>query len=101
MGLKTAINWFLGKTPESIEEQRKKVFMEEKEAATTRKEPWVRIISSGAMTSEGVEIEADWNIYFVNELIEKGYSGKNQDEIVEAWFRDLCRGVIKDFEAPQ
>ena len=40
--------------------------------------------------------ELDWNDIFVKSLTEAGYSGRTDDEIVNMWFDDLCRGVVGD-----
>jgi cytochrome P450 len=40
--------------------------------------------------------ELDWNDLFVKSLTEAGYSGRTDDEIVNMWFDDLCRGVVGD-----
>ena len=40
--------------------------------------------------------ELDWNTAFVSKLRESGYTGRTEEEVVEQWFNDLCRGVISD-----
>lgn len=40
--------------------------------------------------------ELDWNSAFVQKLRDCGYSGRSEEEVVEQWFNDLCRGVITD-----
>lgn len=42
--------------------------------------------------------ELDWNDAFVNQLREAGYSGRKDEDVVDQWFNDLCRGVVSDDE---
>lgn len=42
--------------------------------------------------------ELDWNDAFVKQLREAGYSGRQDEEVVDQWFNDLCRGVVSDDE---
>lgn len=69
-----------------------------KEIATKKKEPYVAVI--------GVELEEDnpgngafeldWNEYFVARLVKAGYTGKDDQQIVERWFQDICRNVVME-----
>lgn len=69
-----------------------------KEIATKKKEPYVAVL--------GVELEEDnpgngafeldWNEYFVVKLIKAGYQGKDDQQIVERWFQDICRNVVME-----
>lgn len=70
-----------------------------KEIATEAKMPWVDVITTTFEDPEKPNtgyFELDWNEYFVKSLIEAGYSGRTDDDIVNMWFNDLCRGVIGD-----
>ena len=40
--------------------------------------------------------ELEWNKHFVAKLEEAGYSGKDENEIVDAWFTTLCRGIAEE-----
>lgn len=42
--------------------------------------------------------ELDWNDAFVTQLREAGYSGRKDEDVVDQWFNDLCRGVVSDDE---
>ena len=69
-----------------------------KEIATKKKEPYVAVL--------GVELEEDnpgngafeldWNEYFVAKLVKAGYTGKDDQQIVERWFQDICRNVVME-----
>jgi hypothetical protein len=70
-----------------------------KELATEADEPWVDVIETTFEDPDNPStgyFELDWNKQFVNQLIEKGYSGRTDDEVIDQWFNDLCRGVIGD-----
>lgn len=77
-------------------EKPKKVQKTAKEIATENGEPWVNIesveldpnnIGNGAF-------ELDWNELFVAKLIRAGYKGKDDAQIVDQWFQDVCRNVV-------
>jgi len=69
-----------------------------KEIATKKKEPYVAVV--------GVELEEDnpgngafeldWNEYFVAKLVKAGYTGKDDAQIVDRWFQDICRNVVME-----
>jgi len=67
-----------------------------KELATEKGEPWVNIesieldpdnIGNGAF-------ELDWNEFFIAKLVRSGYKGKDDQQIVDQWFQDVCRHVV-------
>ena len=42
----------------------------------------------------GVFFDLDWNEYWIEELKENGYTGENDDEIMQKYFSALCYGEI-------
>lgn len=83
----------------------KKLFGKKDEKEELRKrmkassEPWVDVIKVNMEDKNDPStgyFELDWNTAFVDQLAEAGYSGRTEEEIVEQWFNDLCRGVVKD-----
>ena len=66
-----------------------------KEIATAKGEPWIEIISMDVdpenLTAGAIEL--DWNDIFVSRLIKLGYQGKVDQDIVDQWFSDVCRGI--------
>jgi len=67
-----------------------------KELATSKGEPWVNIVSV-ELDSEDIgqgAFELDWNEFFVVKLIKSGYKGKDDQQIVDQWFQDICRNVV-------
>jgi len=68
-----------------------------KQLATEAGEPWVDVVDTTFEDPKNPGagyFELDWNEPFVKTLIEAGYSGRTDDDIVDMWFNDLCRGVI-------
>lgn len=67
-----------------------------KELATEKGEPWVNI-TSVELDPENIgngAFELDWNEFFVAKLIRAGYKGKDDQQIVDQWFQDVCRNVV-------
>jgi hypothetical protein len=66
-----------------------------KTAATANKEPWVAVLETH-VNSENPRngfFELDWNEYFIVMLRNNGYTGSTDEELVDAWFQDLCREI--------
>lgn len=66
-----------------------------KELATENKEPWVAVLETH-VNKENIRngfFELDWNEYFIVQLKQAGYKGTSDEEIVDAWFSELCRNV--------
>jgi hypothetical protein len=67
-----------------------------KELATAAHEPYVQIL--------GIEVdidnlgqgafELDWNDVFVAKLVRAGYPGKTDQDVVDNWFKEVCRNVL-------
>lgn len=62
-------------------------------------EPWVDVINVNMEDKDDPStgyLELDWNEAFVKQLVEAGYSGRTEEEIVDQWLNDLCRGIAND-----
>lgn len=69
--------------------------MSPKDRATARGEPWVAVLDT-KVNSENPRngfFELDWNEHFVIQLKTAGYKGESDEEIVDDWFRGLCRSI--------
>ena len=69
-----------------------------KEAATRRGEPYVSVVSV-ELDQDNVgngAFELDWNDIFVAKLIRAGYEGKDDAQIVDRWFQNICRHVVME-----
>jgi predicted ATP-dependent Lon-type protease len=38
--------------------------------------------------------ELDWNEFFVAKLVKSGYTGRDDNQIIDQWFQDVCRHVV-------
>lgn len=71
--------------------------MTPKERATAKEEPWVAVLETH-VNKENLKngfLELDWNEYFIVQLKQAGYGfdGDPDEEIVDRWFRELCKNV--------
>ena len=102
--IKKLINNLFGAKPEApiIKEQKNK--KTPKELATERDEPWVEVLSMDIDKDNpgNGAFELDWNDKFLSNLIRAGYQGKTDQDIVDNWFKAVCRNVIQEnFEQEQ
>lgn len=68
----------------------------DKEVATERGEPYVNI-ASVQLDPDNVgqgAFELDWNEFFIAKLVRAGYQGRDDEQIVDQWFQDVCRHVV-------
>lgn len=69
-----------------------------KDAATRRGEPFVNVVGI-ELDPENMQngaFELDWNDIFVARLVKAGYKGRDDAQIVDRWFQDICRNVIQE-----
>lgn len=74
--------------------------MTPKERATARGEPWVAVLETH-INKDNLKngfFEIDWNDEFVLQLKQAGYGfdGDPVEEIVDRWFRELCKNVANE-----
>ena len=84
--------------PKTTEQSRRDILAKEKEDATKAGKPWVGVLDT-QVNPENIRngfFELDWNEYFIRELRVNGYNGDSEEEIVDAWFKELCGNVAKD-----
>jgi hypothetical protein len=69
-----------------------------KDEATAKGEPWVKILSMDLDPNDpgNGAFELDWNDKFVANLIRAGYQGRTDADIVDNWFKAICRNVITE-----
>jgi hypothetical protein len=79
---------------------KKKVITEKKlsakEQADRDKEPYIEILSIEVDSDDLGQgsFELDWNDIFVAKLVRAGYPGKTDQDIVDNWFKEVCRNVL-------
>jgi len=68
----------------------------EKDAATKLNEPWVGILTLDVDYDnlDRGSFELDWNDYFITRLIKAGYEGKEDHDLVDQWFNQICRDIV-------
>ena len=67
-----------------------------KDIATEKGEPYIHIVSV-ELDPDNIgngAIELDWNEFFVAKLLRAGYQGRDDQQIVDQWFQDVCRNVL-------
>ena len=70
-----------------------------KQSATARGEPYISVVDAQYDPSEklnGLYFEFDWNDAWIVELKAAGYVGFTDDQLVQRWFADICRGVASE-----
>ncbi len=102
--IKKLINSLFGTKPEPAVIKEQKVKKTPKELATERDEPYVEVLSMDIDKDNpgNGAFELDWNDKFLSNLIRSGYQGKTDQDIVDNWFKAVCRNVIQEnFEQEQ
>ena len=91
------------KKPEPVKQEKPKAEPKPKaktakEIATEKGEPYINVISV-ELDPENIgngAIELDWNEFFVTKLLRAGYQGRDDQQIVDQWFQDVCRNVVQE-----
>ena len=68
----------------------------DKAIANLKEEPYVNVLKLDVNpeNAQAGFMELDWNDHFVKFLHENGYTGNNDEDIVNKWFNDVCRTVL-------
>src|SRR6056300_1699595 len=85
-------------TENTAEQMRRDALEAEKEAATEAGEAWVAVLDT-QVNPENIRngfFELDWNNEFVEQLIDAGYSGENQELIVDAWWKTIVSQMLEE-----
>lgn len=72
--------------------------MKEKEQATKAGKPWVGVLDTH-VNKENIKngfFELDWNNEFIEQLLDAGYKGESNEQIVDAWFRTIARNILQE-----
>lgn len=69
-----------------------------KEIATEKGEPYISVLSVDIDKKNlgNGSFELDWNDTFIKELRAAGYPGKTDEDVVDMWFRNVCRNVLAE-----
>ena len=70
----------------------------DKQVATINGKPYVGVIKTNFDPSKPKNgyFELDWNERFIEDLITAGYTGEDNNEVVNKWFNVLCRNVMME-----
>lgn len=80
------------------EEIRREALAKEKEEATAKGEPWVAVLDT-QVNKDNIRngfFELDWNNEFIEQLLDAGYSGETNEQIVDAWFRTIVYQMLEE-----
>ena len=80
------------------EELRREALEAEKIAATEAGEPWVAVLDT-QINPDNIRngfFELDWNNEFIEQLLDVGYSGESNEEIVDQWFRTIVSQMLEE-----
>ena len=80
------------------ERDRLTLLMEEKKADTKKKQAWVAVLNTHVNEKDIKNgfFELDWNNEFIEQLLDAGYSGESNEQIVDGWFKDVARNILKE-----
>jgi len=97
--IKNAVNKLQGKeqvVKETTEDKRRAILATEKEDATAKGEPWVAVLDT-QLNPDNIKngfFELDWNNQFIEELLDAGYTGETNEEIVDGWFKTIAIQIL-------
>lgn len=75
-----------------------KALMKEKEEATKKGEPWVAVLDT-KINEDNIRngfFELDWNNEFIEKLLDAGYKGETNEQIVDGWFKTIASNILKE-----
>ena len=81
---------------ETTEDKRRAILATEKEHATAKGEPWVAVLDT-QLNPDNIKngfFELDWNNQFIEELLDAGYTGETNEEIVDGWFKTIAVQIL-------
>lgn len=98
MNIKDYFTWRKTDKLPTNEEERRSILEREKEEATKKNEPWVAVLETHVDPKKVTNgyFELDWNNEFIETLLDAGYIGETQEEIVEKWFKGIARQILAE-----
>tara|TARA_B100000029_G_scaffold421616_1_gene427959 strand:+ start:801 stop:1220 length:420 start_codon:yes stop_codon:yes gene_type:complete len=92
------ISWFLKGKEKQIAQAKYELKGTEldKKLADIDEKPFVTVLNTHFDPNNPKQgyFELDWNNSFITMLNKNGYSGITEDETVNKWFDDLCKGIV-------
>ena len=80
------------------EEERREALDKEKAQATKDNKPWVAVLDT-QVNADNIKngfFELDWNNEFIEQLLDAGYKGESNEEIVDAWFKTIVTQMLQE-----
>ena len=89
---------YFQKQTDPKQKTRVELLMAEKKAAEKAKKPWVGVLETHVNEKDIKNgfFELDWNNEFIEQLIDAGYKGETNEQIVDGWFKDVARNILKE-----
>tara|TARA_B100000579_G_scaffold226513_1_gene185496 strand:+ start:82 stop:465 length:384 start_codon:yes stop_codon:yes gene_type:complete len=84
--------------PKTEKDKRLEALMKEKEEATKSGEAWVAVLDT-KINEDNIRngfFELDWNNEFIEKLLDAGYKGETNEQIVDAWFKTIASNILKE-----
>jgi len=84
----------------TTEDKRRAVLQKEKDEATAKGEAWVSVIDTQVNPKDIKNgfFELDWNNEFIEQLLDAGYSGETNEDIINAWFTTIVYQMLDEEE---
>jgi len=82
----------------TTEDARRAALDAEKVEATAKGEPWVAVLDT-QINPDNIRngfFELDWNNEFIEQLLDAGYSGESNEQIVDAWFKTIVSQMLEE-----
>ena len=80
------------------EEERREALDKEKAQATKDNKPWVAVLDT-QVNADNIKngfFELDWNNEFIEQLLDAGYKGETNEEIVDQWFKTIVTQMLQE-----
>lgn len=80
------------------EKARREALEKEKAEATKKGQPWVAVLDT-QVNPDNIRngfFELDWNNEFIEQLLDAGYTGETNEQIVDAWFRTIVMQMLEE-----
>jgi len=80
------------------EDLRREALQKEKEEATAKGEAWVAVLDT-QVNPDNIRngfFELDWNNEFIEQLLDAGYKGESNEQIVDSWFRTIVTQMLSE-----
>ena len=81
-----------------VKDPKIEALMAEKEKATKDGKPWVAVLNTH-INKDNIKngfFELDWNNEFIEQLVDAGYKGESNEQIVDAWFKTIARDILAE-----